>query len=678
MEDAEPNVRQVFADDASARLDRMGEQLLELEHAPGKAGLLADLFREAHSLKGGAGVIGLDHVADVAHAMEDPLQRLRSGQLQATATLTDALLATIDGLRSLVANPGGSADDAKQKATADALMLRLVEGAGPEVTSVPRAQDGLAEGSAATDRRIVEPRVPPNSTIQVAVQRLDQIDRLVGESAAAHLRVGQLLAEKLGADPATVPQYRDLARLLSRLQEVTMRARMVPLSTATPGLHRAVRDLARAGGKQVRWEVDGGETEIDRNVLEILHDPLIHLVRNAVDHGIESPDKRLAAGKPAHGTVRLRGMQSGSEIVISISDDGNGIDIGRVRAAASRGGIETAHMSESQVIDLIFRPGVTTATQVTALSGRGVGLDVVRTNLGLVRGRVEVRTVPKVGTEFIVAVPITLTIVQCLIVESGGQRFGLPLHSVVSLLPADAAQHRAGGKLMVLHGASAVPVASLAVTLGLGGGDHGPIVVVAGDHGEQAFRVDLLMDQRDLVVKGLGRLLPRLEAVAGAGIQPDGTVVVVLDIPGLVKSVRDEGTVAPSAIPMAPHRASILVVDDALTVRELERSILERAGYTVRVAVDGREALALLNRAASDLVLTDLEMPSMDGLALTETIRKDPVFGKMPVVILTSHDSEDDRKRGLAAGADAYIIKSGFDQQRLLSIVEQLLLGGRA
>jgi two-component system chemotaxis sensor kinase CheA len=677
MADAEPNVRQVFADDASARLDRMGEQLLELEHTPGKAGLLADLFREAHSLKGGAGVIGLDHVADVAHALEDPLQRLRSGQLQATATLTDALLATIDGLRSLVANPADGGDDGKQKATAEALVRRLVEGAVPEVAAASRVQDRPPDGPAATDGRTRESPAPPSSTMQVAVQRLDQIDRLVGEAAAAHLRVGQLLAEKLSVDPGTVPQYRDLARLLSRLQEVTMRARMVPLSTVTPGLHRAVRDLARVAGKQVRWEVDGGETEIDRNVLEILHDPLIHLVRNAVDHGIETPDKRLAAGKPTHGTIRLRGMQRGSEIVISISDDGNGIDVDGVRAAASRSGVETAHMSESQVIDLIFRPGVSTATQVTAVSGRGVGLDVVRTNLGFVRGRVEVRTVPKVGTEFIVAVPITLTIVQCLIVESGGQRLGLPLHSVVSLLPADAPQHRAGGRPMVLHGASAVPVASLAMTLGIGGGDHGPIVVVAGDHAEQAFRVDALMDQRDLVVKGLGRLLPRLEAVAGAGIQPDGTVVVVLDIPGLVKGAREEGTVTPPATAMAPHRASILVVDDALTVRELERSILERAGYTVRVAADGREALVLLSRAASDLVLTDLEMPSLDGLALTETIRKDPALGKMPVVILTSHDSEDDRKRGLAAGADAYIVKSGFDQQRLLSVVEQLLLGGR-
>jgi two-component system, chemotaxis family, sensor kinase CheA len=201
--------------------------------------------------------------------------------------------------------------------------------------------------------------------------------------------------------------------------------------------------------------------------------------------------------------------------------------------------------------------------------------------------------------------------------------------------------------------------------------------VVTADHGEHAFRVDALVGQRDLVVKGFGRLLPRIEVVGGAGIEPDGSVIVVLDAPGLVARARQGGVAAADRAETAPHRASIVVVDDALTVRELERSILERAGYEVRVAVNGKEALELLLREPADLVLTDLEMPAMNGLALTESIRKHPTLRATPVVILTSHESEDDRNRGLASGADAYIIKSGFDQQRLLSVVEQLLLGGR-
>ncbi len=400
MEDAEPDVRQVFADDAVARLDRMGEQILELEHSPGDSSLLANIFREAHSLKGGAGVIGLQHVADVAHALENPLQRMRSGQLAPTASLTDAMLATIDGLRSLVVVPVNGTDEDRLKANAESLVRRLAESSAAEPAGPAAAAHQKAPQAGANGQNGTPAGDHQGATMQVAIQRLDQIDRLVGESASAYLRVGQLLAETLATDPSTVLEYREVTRLLSRLQDVTMRARMVPLSTVTPSLHRVVRDVARAQGKLVRWEVDGAETEIDRNVLERLHDPLIHLVRNAVDHGIEPPEQRTASGKPAQGTVRLRALQRGSQIVISIKDDGGGIELDRVRAVAAREGIDTTLMSDAEVTDLIFRQGMSTAKEVTEISGRGVGLDVVRTNLALVHGTVEVHSTAGAETEF--------------------------------------------------------------------------------------------------------------------------------------------------------------------------------------------------------------------------------------------------------------------------------------
>jgi two-component system chemotaxis sensor kinase CheA len=673
MSGSEPEFRQMFAEDAATRLDKMGEQLLELEKNPSQPELLADIFRDAHSLKGGAGMVGLERVATAAHAMEDLLQQLRSRALEATPAVTDTLLAAVDEMRSLIQLAVGGTDQAAEAIVSDGLVKRLQEPAGATQTkTLPPPGSQVGEPAAAS--RLSAPEA---ATLQIAIQRLDQIDRLVGESAAAHLRVGQLLAEEMHADPETIAEYRELARLLGRLQETTMRARMVPLANVAPNLHRAARDVAKAAGKRVRWEVSGEDTEIDRRVLEQLLDPLLHLVRNAVDHGLEAPAERAAAGKPALGVIRLEGVQKGSEIVVAISDDGHGIDIDRVRRAAERDGIDTNSMPDAQVLDLIFRSGFSTAAKVTEVSGRGIGLDVVRKNLEPIRGRVEVRSEPGRGSVFTIVVPITLTIVQCLVVESSGRHLALPLHSVVSLLPADSQEHPAAGRSMVVHRESALPLFSLAATLGIGPVDVGPIVLLKDGQRQTAFRVDRLVGQRDLVVKGLGRLLPRIDSVAGAGIEPDGTVLVVLDISGLFTRAQDAAGTTEPASPAA-HQPSVLVVDDALTVRELQRSILERAGYSVRVATDGKEALGMLLREPCDLVLTDLEMPAMDGFALTEAVRKSPALASIPVVILTSHDSDAERKRGLAAGADAYIIKSGFDQQGLLSLVEKLLLGGQA
>ena len=335
-------------------------------------------------------------------------------------------------------------------------------------------------------------------------------------------------------------------------------------------------------------------------------------------------------------------------------------------------------MSDADAMKLVFKGGVSTAPTVTEVSGRGAGLDVVRQNLDLVHGRVDVHTVKGQGAEFRIAVPITLTIVRCLIVESAGQRFAVPALSVVKLLPKDTPEEMVAGRALVRNGPLVIPVSSLAGTLRIGSFDSGPVVILSVGPAHHAFRVDHLVGERDLVIKGLGQLLPRIEAVAGAAIEPDGAVIVELDVPGLLDLIGHDLPTVAAVDDRSSHQPSILVVDDALTIRELQRSILERAGYAVRVATNGEDALRLLHRQPSDLVLTDVEMPSMDGFSLTEAIRRHPKLGRTPIVILTSHDSEADRQRGLDAGADAYIIKKGFDQQRLLSLVEQLLLGGAA
>ena len=733
---SENDFQRLFAMEAEGRLDTLVDELLELEKGGATPEVVASLFREAHTIKGGAAVVGMPHVARVAHALEDLLEEVRRERRGVDTALIDAVLAGVDAIRTLI--PLAVAGQEHEKVAFDAEQrLRIAVGgppvvddkaaAGPDVTA-PAAAPGATpsvRASAAPDVTVpapsaaapppVAPAAPPpaparehhagegsvdahgaadgaaghaeparataTEMLQIPVHRIDELVRLIGEASAATLRLGSALLERLERDPSGLTEYRDLVRSLNELQELALHARMIPVMSLAPRLRRAVRDLARETGKEVRFETRGEDAEIDRGVLERLADPLLHLVRNAVDHGVESADERRQKGKPAEGTIRLHAMQLGSEVVIAVSDDGRGIDVARVRETAGRTDRSAIEMDDEAALYLIFRSGLTTATKVTGVSGRGVGLDAVRASLNAVRGRIEVRSDPGMGTEFRIAVPITMATLRCLVIKAGGQAFAIPLHSVRAVLPSQPSA-TVGGRAMTMLDGRPVPISSLSAVLGTGNGAVGPAVVLAGLTRSHAFTVDDLVDQRDVVVKGLGELVPRLPAVAGAGVQPDGSILLVLEAAGLIERARrmDNGDRSQEAAggggheEPVPHRAaSILVVDDALTVRELQRSIFENAGYRVRVAVNGEEALAEISHERPDLVLTDVQMPRMDGFELTEAIRKQPSLASLPVIILTSRGSDEDRRRGLECGADGYIVKSGFDQSALLSAVERLL-----
>jgi two-component system chemotaxis sensor kinase CheA len=677
----EERFRQLFAEEAEGRLATLSELLLELEAASGDAELLASVFREAHTLKGSAAVVGLGEVGRVAHAMEEILDGLRRGERAATPTLVDALLRAVDGIRELIPAALGGDDRA---AEADRLVAALQEpsaaGTAPEPEPAPEA------GRPAETIAAPAGGTRGGETIRVPVERLDELVRLVGEAAAAYLRVGRLLAERLGLDPAVVPELRELSRVLGDLQQRTLRARMVPFATIVEPLRRATRDLARSLGKAVELDLRGQETELDRSVLEQVTDPLLHLVRNAIDHGLEAPAEREAAGKPPTGTVRVHAMQLGSEVVVTVADDGRGIDVGRVREQASKAGDDLEGVDDDEALYAIFRSGLSTASSVSQVSGRGVGLDVVRASLEAVRGQVEVRTEPGGGSEFRVSVPISMAVLPCLLVEAAGQRYGIPMHSVVTTEAAGWTEASVEGRPVIRVRDQVLPVSSLAATLGTGEAAAGPAVVVASLTRRHAFQVDALLGQREVVLKDLGRLLPRVDLLGGASVEPDGAILLVLDASGLVERARRTAPVAgvpvPSGTParQAPPvaHASILVVDDAPVVRELERSILERAGYQVRTAADGQEALAMLAAAPGDLVITDVDMPRCNGFELTSAIRAEPELAGLPVVILTSKADDADHRRGLDAGADAYVVKSAFDEQALLDVVARLLGGAAA
>ncbi|MHB8613112.1 MAG: hybrid sensor histidine kinase/response regulator [Candidatus Dormibacteraceae bacterium] len=730
-------------EEAKGHLERIATGLMTLEAAPDDQSAIDGILREAHTMKGAAGMVGMMRVSRPAHRLEDLLVELRAGTRRSTPELTDSMLLVVDGLGRLIASPTSGEQDASDEAAMERLLptaavavpgaakvvavaaapptqvvassgpapsLRAISPARGEVitpatappvpqavaasapppvlrATPPASDEGttpamppFAPAAAAKD----EPKTAPPSvdrkrgevaTLEVPVARIDELNRLVGEVSAAQLRVGHVVGTELRRDPDAITEYRELTKVINRLQEVTERTRMVPVGTLGAILRRTVRDTARGLGKTVRWELVGDDVEVDRGVLEQLASPLLHLVRNSVGHGIESAAERLAAGKPVEAVVRLHAAQVGSKVVLTISDDGAGINVAAVRAAAARRGIDIEGLNEDQSLHLIFQTGVSTATTLTETSGRGVGLDVVRTAVEAVHGDIQVVNHPGAGAEFRIVVPITLTVVPCLIVSIAGQSFALPLHRIIRMLEAQNVQVVSGKRLAVIDG-QAVPVYDLAELLGMPTTGAGPWVLLGTAASPYAFQVESVLQKRDVVVRGLTGRLRELKAVSGASIEPNGSILLVLDVSMLIERSSTTLVTASSAAEKAagpPPQLSVVVVDDTLMVRELQRSILERGGYAVRTAGDGTEALAMLNEAPADLVVTDVEMPNLDGLQLITSMRAHPRLANVPVLIVSSHGTDEDRQRGLDAGADGYIVKTSFDEAGLLSAVSRLL-----
>jgi two-component system chemotaxis sensor kinase CheA len=506
------------------------------------------------------------------------------------------------------------------------------------------------------------------------------------EANEAQLR---FLVDWLGKHARRVSE--DVTRLslvTDQLQEGVRRARMLPLATLVANFRRMIRDLAHEKGVEVALEVQGADTEMDKHILEQIKDPLMHLLRNCIDHGIEPPAERRARGKPLQGKIILRAERRGNVLVVEVSDDGTGIDTAAVREAALRRGLvsaeDAAEMSEEEVNALAFAPGVSTSSVITAVSGRGVGLDVVRRGVEALQGRVEVTSQGGQGCTFSLSLPFTLVSTHCLVVRAADQVYAVPLASVerlVAVRPRDLAQVEGNAAIHYQgHPLALVRLADILRRPDRGrpfsGEERWPALILASGGQHIAFLVEELLGEQDLVVKSLGRQLARVPNVAGATILGTGQVVLILNVADLVKSAQQ--TVGP-ALSLAEGEAAsetrktILIVDDSITTRTLEKNILTTAGYDVRLALDGQEALAALAEVRCDLVVADIAMPRMDGFDLTMRLKKDERYQQIPVILVTSLDSSEDKARGIAVGADAYIVKSTFEQDVLLETIRQLI-----
>jgi two-component system chemotaxis sensor kinase CheA len=690
MTEPDDDLAELFRDEATRRIDAMDAALLEIEAGNAGAEIVTELFREAHTIKGAAGMVGQDDIRVVAHAVEDILSVVRD-QGSFPPSLVPGLLHATGLLRTQVAGQGSPSRPVLDELAAARTALTPRTGTGNETGNGAATAPAPAEPPAAAPAPAEPPAAPRSAAVagagpvvRVPAGKIDRMLNLVGEVVLNHRRLAHSVGGLTGLPEDVERRLSGGQQLLGELTDSAVRMRTLPVSAITGPLPRAIRDIAQAAGKQVEFTVTGGETELDRAILESLAEPLTHLLRNAVSHGIESPDERHRAGKPACGRLELRAEPRGSLVEISVKDDGRGITAATAEEAEREGSLT----------EVLARPGYSTAAEVTDLAGRGVGMDAVQSYARSVGGTLAVRSQPGHGLEATLVLPLALAQLEVLLLRRGPEVYGIPIAAVDEVVLVTATQSVQGQPAVAVRG-HPVPLADMAAVLGLAAPalpDHPAAVIVSAGGRRVAIQCDRLIGAEDVVVKPLGPVA-QADGCLGATILGDGRVALLIE-PGLftrragsareaaAKAAGDPAAPAapaavstPSATPgTSQHPDKILVVEDSFTVRELQRSIFEAAGYRVATAEDGRDALAVLQRDPEiALVVSDLDMPGLDGLGLTRAVRADPDRSALPVIIVTAQGTEQARQQGIAAGANAFMAKAQFDQRELLATVGRLV-----
>jgi chemotaxis protein histidine kinase CheA/ActR/RegA family two-component response regulator len=731
---------ELFFAEVHERLEALAIKLVDVEGRPEDAELLRDVFRDLHTIKGSSAMVGLRPMNDLAHAAEDLVGQLRDGRMRAERPVIDALLAALDALRDIAGRASRREPVAIDTAP---LVEQLRDPRARSASPAPAAAPAPDAAALAQSRQ----------TIRVDFDKLDHLLNLVGElvlgrdslrgsigslaSLGNELSTDRQLARRLemmadlrqpraaaaGAAhsrvaprPAPVAALGELRDELGRvervlgdiaqeldgssgrldsvsaeLREAVMRLRMVPVGGVLRKHHRTVRDLANSLGKRARVVLTGEDTELDKLLVEALDEPLLHLVRNAVDHGLEPAAARASAGKPHEGTIHIRASQRGNQVLIDVSDDGRGISPDVVRRRARERGLCTAEeleaMDDREVLDLIFRPGFSTAEVVSDVSGRGVGMDVVRqTIVHRLKGSIDIRSVPGQGSTFTLVLPLTLAITQVLLARAGGEVFAVPLDTVVRTLTCQPDEVRLVQDREVLTVRDRqVPLIRLDDVLELSGGElgGGELCIILTEQSGDLFGLvcEGLLGKKEIVIKSLGDLLRAVPCAAGATLLGD-RCALILDVAAIIsralshrraggssRARRAADQAPPGAGEGAPH---VLLVEDSDVVRESLRRLLAEAGYRVSVARDGVEGLAQAEAQRFDLISTDVMMPRMDGYELTRALRAMPEYRDVPIVMVTSRGERIDRVRGFDAGVDEYITKP-HDRHLLLKAVARLL-----
>ena len=753
MRDA--SLLELFSLEAETQTQVLNAGLLALERNPTQADQLEACMRAAHSLKGAARIVGVDAGVSVSHVMEDCLVSAQEGRLYLLPEHIDALLQGTD-LLMRIATPGNTVSAADVEAYV-ALMNRLLDPSqipAPVVAPVFDVSQRLLAPQPEAPQPTIEPPLaaepaqrPQRRTesgervLRVTAERLNSLLDLSSKSLVETQRLKPYLAtlqrlkriqstslraldslgdqlKVVGLSHEAQEALAEARRLLAESQHVlseqtaeldefgwqasqraqllydtALACRMRPFADVLAGQERMVRDLGRSLGKQIRLEIEGEKTQVDRDVLEKLEAPLTHLLRNAVDHGIESPEQRLLAGKPVEGLIRLRASHQAGLLVLELSDDGAGVDLERLRRTIVERQLSTeataAQLSEEELLSFLFLPGFSLRDTVTEVSGRGVGLDAVQHMVRLLRGAIVLEQTGGQGSRFHLEVPLTLSVVRSLVVEVGDEAYAFPLAHIErmrDLQPDDIVQLE--GRQHFWHEGRHVGLVAASQLLQRPPSQNDDetlkVVVIRERDVVYGVAVERFIGERTLVVLPLDPRLGKVQDISAGALLDDGSPVLIVDVEDMLRSVdkllntgRLERIDRRNRHTAELARKRILVVDDSLTVRELQRKLLLNRGYEVAVAVDGMDGWNALRAEHFDLLITDIDMPRMDGIELVTLLRRDNRLQSMPVMVVSYKDREEDRRRGLDAGADYYLAKASFHDDALLDAVVELIGGAQ-
>ncbi|UUZ78369.1 response regulator [Polaromonas sp. P1(28)-13] len=738
-------LRATFKLEAAEHLQVITAGLLELEKAPAPGAqreIVETVFRAAHSLKGAARAVDFIEIESLCQSLEDVFATWKRQGSAPSSTALDTLHRTLDAITAAMSEPKAARGAPAARSSFDQPVQR-------REVSVPALSEVVPPAPLTHEKTF-----PAEETVRISVARLNARLVDAEEMLAVKLNFGQRVGDlgelaqrleswrgvwaavepaaraapanwsagaqwrrppvRLGIDPAAglfdwnheqlksvegkvaaltrtaEQELYSVGKQVDDLLEDSKKLLLLPFDTISASFAKLVRDLCRDQGKEAELRIYGEHIEIDKRILEEMKDPLIHLLRNSIDHGIETAAERTRRGKPQRAMIKLAVSQiSGNKVQLIVSDDGAGIDAGKVKASAVKRGLisaeEAARLSESESQALIFRSDVSTSPIITQLSGRGLGLAIVQEKANKLGGGVSVDSQQGVGCVFRIELPATRATFRGILVKAAGRLLVVPtaqVERVTRARPDDV--KTVEGRETISFDGRAVALVWLADILELPPVERKdmassgvPVIILGGNGQRVAFAVDEVLDEQEILVKPLAKPLSRVRNVAAATVLGSGQVAPILNVADLLKSARKlagaPARVAAAAAPAQAEARTILVAEDSITSRLLLRGILESAGYNVKIAVDGMEAFTLLRAESFDLVVSDVEMPRLNGFDLTARIRADEKLAELPVVLVTALETREDRERGIDAGANAYIVKSSFDQSNLIEAVRRLI-----